>query len=131
MSTVVCWFQRTLKQLEREQTDTQTHRTTTVTLTHARRGLINNYMGQGWRLVTHNCLPYTCAFATIYNPHYSPFSELCHLIVGHVPTKVLQVELSMVQSLLLDMELFCQPLQPEILLSVSILPVTGLTQPPL
>ena len=24
MSTVVCWFQRTLKQLEREQTDTQT-----------------------------------------------------------------------------------------------------------
>ena len=25
MSTVVCWFQRTLKQLEREQTDTQTH----------------------------------------------------------------------------------------------------------
>ena len=31
-STVVCWFQRTLKQLEREQTDTQTHRTTTVTL---------------------------------------------------------------------------------------------------
>ena len=26
MSTVVCWFQRTLKQLEREQTDTQTDR---------------------------------------------------------------------------------------------------------
>ena len=25
MSTVVCWFQRTLKQLEREQTDTHTH----------------------------------------------------------------------------------------------------------
>ena len=48
MSTVVCWFQRTLKQLEREQTDTQTDRqtdrqtdkTTTVTLAHARRGLI-------------------------------------------------------------------------------------------
>ena len=37
-------FQRTLKQLEREQTDTQTdthtHGTTTVTLAHARRGLI-------------------------------------------------------------------------------------------
>ena len=28
MSTVVCWFQRTLKQLEREQTDTQTDRQT-------------------------------------------------------------------------------------------------------
>ena len=43
MSTVGCWFQRTLKQLEREQTDRQTdrhtHRTTTVTLAHARRGL--------------------------------------------------------------------------------------------
>ena len=37
-STVVCWFQRTLKQLEREQTDTQTD---TVILAHARRGLIN------------------------------------------------------------------------------------------
>ena len=79
----------------------------------------------------------TCALALVpythllYNPHYSPFSEFCHLIVGHVPTKVLQVELSMVQSLLLDMELFCQPLQLEILLSVGILPVTGLTQPPL
>ena len=36
MSTVVCWFQRTLK---REQTDRQTHTTTTVTLAHARRGL--------------------------------------------------------------------------------------------
>ena len=45
VSTVVCWFQRTLKQLEREQTDTQTHMTTTVTLAHAHRGLINNYMG--------------------------------------------------------------------------------------
>ena len=40
MSTVVCWFERTLKQLEREQTDTQTDKTTTVTLAHARRGLI-------------------------------------------------------------------------------------------
>ena len=43
MSTVVCWCQRTLKQLEREQTDRQTerhtHTTTTVTLAHARRGL--------------------------------------------------------------------------------------------
>ena len=39
MSTVVCWFQRTLKQLEREQTDRQTHTTTTVTLAHAHRGL--------------------------------------------------------------------------------------------
>ena len=28
MSTVVCWFQRTLKQLEREQTDRQTDRYT-------------------------------------------------------------------------------------------------------
>ena len=28
MSTVVCWFKRTLKQLEREQTDTQTDRHT-------------------------------------------------------------------------------------------------------
>ena len=27
MSTVVCWFQRTLKQLEREQTDRHTHKT--------------------------------------------------------------------------------------------------------
>ena len=33
MSTVVCWFQRTLKQLEREQTDTQTD-THTHTHTH-------------------------------------------------------------------------------------------------
>ena len=40
MSIVVCWFQRTLKQLEREQTDRQIHRQTTVTLAHARRGLI-------------------------------------------------------------------------------------------
>ena len=66
MSTVVCWFKRTLKQLEREQTDrwtdkqtdrqtdrqTDTHDDyrnplaharrglTTVTLAHARRGLI-------------------------------------------------------------------------------------------
>ena len=43
MSIVVRWFQRTLKQLEREQTDTHTHRethaTTTVNLAHARRGL--------------------------------------------------------------------------------------------
>ena len=31
MSTVVCWFQRTLKQLEREQTDTQTDRQTDKT----------------------------------------------------------------------------------------------------
>ena len=36
MSTVVCCPQRTLKQLEREQTDTHTHK---VTLAHARRGL--------------------------------------------------------------------------------------------
>ena len=50
MSTVVCWFKRTLKQLEREQTDRQTDRKTdrqTDThddyrnpLAHARRGLI-------------------------------------------------------------------------------------------
>ena len=50
MSTVVCWFKRTLKQLEREQTDrwTDDYRKplaharrglTTVTLAHARRGL--------------------------------------------------------------------------------------------
>ena len=32
MSTVVCWFQRTLKQLEREQTDTQTDRQTDKTM---------------------------------------------------------------------------------------------------
>ena len=47
MSTVVCWFQRTLKQPEREQTDTQTdrhtHKTTTVTLAHARRGLTTHH----------------------------------------------------------------------------------------
>ena len=50
-SIVVCWFQRTLKQLEREQTDTQTdrqtdrqtHTTTTVTLAHARRGLTTHH----------------------------------------------------------------------------------------
>ena len=57
MSTVVCWFQRTLKQLEREQTDTQTHRhthkTTTVTLAHARRGLITGLQF----LWTHSKLP--------------------------------------------------------------------------
>ena len=41
MGIVGCWFQRTLKQLEWEQTDRQTHRTTTVTLAHARRGLIS------------------------------------------------------------------------------------------
>ena len=39
MSTVVCWFQRTLKQLEQEHTDTD-NKATTVTLAHARRGLI-------------------------------------------------------------------------------------------
>ena len=74
MSTVVCWFKRTLKQLEREQTDrwtdgqtnrqtdrqTDTHDDyrnplaharrglTTLTLAHARRGLI---------MCTH-CMPY-------------------------------------------------------------------------
>ena len=50
MSTVVCWFKRTLKQLEREQTDRHDdyrnslaharRGLTTVTLAHARRGLI-------------------------------------------------------------------------------------------
>ena len=46
MSTIVCWFQRTLKQLEREQTDTQTHKATTVTLAHARRGLISEVLNR-------------------------------------------------------------------------------------
>ena len=57
MSTVVCWFQRTLKQLEREQTDThtdtRTHTTTTVTLAHARRGLITAYVYK--QVKTHQC----------------------------------------------------------------------------
>ena len=68
MSTVVCWFQRTLKQLEREQTDTQTHRTTTVTLAHARQGLMKSAMAHAnnakhfvkqnsW--VSENCVPCT------------------------------------------------------------------------
>ena len=46
MGIVGCWFQRTLKQLEREQTDTQTDKTTTVTLAHARRGLITRTHSQ-------------------------------------------------------------------------------------
>ena len=42
MSIVVCWFQRTLKQLEREQTDRQTDKQDDYSnpLAHARRGLI-------------------------------------------------------------------------------------------
>ena len=42
MSIVVCWFQRTLKQLEREQTDRQTDTQDDYRnpLAHARRGLI-------------------------------------------------------------------------------------------
>ena len=68
MSTVVCWFQRTLKQLEREQTDTQTHRhtdtqthkTSTVTLAHARRGArrgLTSYLGGDKGLRVYPCIP--------------------------------------------------------------------------
>ena len=47
MSIVGSMFKRTLKQLEREQTDTQTHKATTVTLAHARQGLTCNQRDWG------------------------------------------------------------------------------------
>ena len=99
MSTVVCWFQRTLKQLEREQTDTQTdrhtpththtHKTTTVTLAHARRGLIR----QQWFLqnlslfilihsctLVVSCCMYICTMKLWYivMPHHEKQSSMAH-----------------------------------------------------
>ena len=84
MSTVVCWFQRTLKQLEREQTDTQTHtqthRTTTVTLAHARRGLNTALLHNSYSAMTVKCSCY-CYLHVHVCGLKSSITDMCYLHV--------------------------------------------------